>query len=168
MQFCFSHDFDIDPAGFWEIFFNEEYNQELYRQLNIRSRTVVEQQDDGVCIRRIQRVEPSVPIPAWAASVIKSTAYTEHNLFYRDRSVMDVRIEPAVMAERFHLSGVFAVTPLPEGRCRREFRGELRIAVPLLGPRIEKLMVEQIREAYETAARLTHQWVKRHKARPSS
>ena len=39
---------------------------------------------------------------------------------------MDVKIDPAVMRDRFQLSGVFAVTPLGPGRCRREFSGEIK------------------------------------------
>ena len=164
MHFSFTHDFDVAPKAYWDLFWSDGYSEDLYRQLGMRSRVVLEQKDEGATIRRAQKMEPDFPVPAWAAAAIKSTAYTEHDLYHKDRSAMDVRIEPALMAERFQMSGVYAVTPLPDGRCRREFRGEVKIAVPLLGGKIEKMMIDQLRDAYETTARVTREWVQRSKA----
>jgi hypothetical protein len=101
-------------------------------------------------------------------SVIKDTAYTEHDVYNRERSSMDVRIEPALMKDRFHMTAVYAVTPLGEGRCRREFSGEVKISVPLLGGRIEKMMIEQLNDAYEVAARVTRQWVAKRKSQAAT
>ncbi len=167
MKFNFGHDFDIHPEGFWQIFWSDDFNRELYRQLNMRSRQVLEQKDEGNTIRRSQKLDPTTPIPSWAASIIKDTSYTEHDVFHKDRSSMDVRIEPSLAKDRFQMSGVFAVTPLGapgSGRCRREFTGEVKISVPLVGGKVEHMMVDQMKEAYETAARVTREFVAKHKA----
>jgi hypothetical protein len=68
------------------------------------------------------------------------------------------------MRDRFHLSGVFAVTPLGPGRCRREFSGEIRVSVPFLGGKIEKFMLDQIRDGYDQAARVTQAFIARRKS----
>ena len=77
---------------------------------------------------------------------------------------MNVQIEPAVMRDRFQLAGVFAVTPLGPGRCRREFSGELKVSIPLLGGKIEKFMVDQIRDGYDQAARITRDYLAKQKS----
>jgi len=159
MNFSFVHDFDIDAKSYWDVFWTEDYNKDLYKQLNMRSRTVLSQTDEGGVIRRSQKMEPTSPIPSWATSVIRDTSYVEHDTYHKDRSSMDVRIEPLLLKDRFHMSAVYSVTPLSEGRCRREFKGEVRISVPLLGGRLEKMMVDQLRDAYDTAARVTREFI---------
>ena len=164
MNFSFAHDFDIDPQGFWDLFFSKPYEEDLYKRLKIRTRTVLEHKDEGNLVRRTQRMEPELAVPSWAASVIKDTGYTEYDVLDKATSKMAVRIEPMLMKERFQMSSSFNVTPLGPRRCRREFAGEVKILVPLLGGRIEKLMIDQMREAYDTAAQVTREWVAKQKA----
>lgn len=154
MRFRFTQDFDLSPEAFWDVFWSDGYSEALYRQLGTRSRKVLAYVDDGETIRRVQRIEPDVPLPAWAAARLKSTAYTEHDLYIRRRSLMEVRIEPEARTARFQMGGVQTVTQLGPGRCRREFLGEVRVEVPLLGVVIERRMVEQLRAAFEAGARV--------------
>ena len=163
MNFSFVHEFDIDPQGFWELFFSAPYEEDLYKRLKMRTRTVLLHQDEGAIIRRTQRMEPQLNIPSWATSVVKDTGYTEYDVMHKATSRMEVRIEPALMKERFQMNCSFIVTPLGPGRCRREFAGEVKISVPLLGGKIEKLMIEQLREAYDTAAQVTREWIAKKK-----
>ena len=164
MNFSFAHEFDIEPQGFWDLFFSQPYEEELYKRLKMKTRTVLEHKDEGNLVRRTQRMEPELNIPSWATSVIKDTGYTEYDVMNKATSTMEVRIEPALMKDRFKMHSTFKVTPLGPGRCRREFAGELRISVPLLGGKIEKLMVEQLREAYDMAAQVTREWISKKKA----
>ena len=58
--------------------------------------------------------------------------------------------------DRFQMHGDYIVTPLDGGkRSRREFKGEVKVRVPLIGGRIEKFMMEQLRDSYDIAARVT-------------
>jgi len=164
MQFRFVHDFDVEPAGFWEIFFSEAFEAELFRGLKMRSWKVTERRDEGARLHRTVKLEPDMAVPSWASSVVRETGYTEIDVFQKAESKMDVTIEPAVMRDRFHLSGVFAVTPLGPGRCRREFAGELKVSIPLLGGRIEKFMVDQIRDGYDQAAHITRDYLAKQKS----
>lgn len=161
MNFAFTHDFDTEPAGFWQLFFSDAYEQELFRRLKMRSYRVLERCEEGSRYRRVLEFVPEMEFPSWAQSVVRETGYREHDLFHRDHSVMDVVIEPQAMKERFAMAGVFKVTPLGNGRSRREFSGEVRMAVPLLGGKIEKFLVERMRDGYEAAAALTREWIAR-------
>jgi len=161
MEFSFAHEFSIEPEGFWQLFFSEPYEKDLFRCLKMKSYTVVERRDEGRLYRRVLDLSPEMAVPSWATNVVRETRYREHDVFHRDRSAMDITIEPAVLKERFVMSGVFKVTPLPGGRCRREFSGEIRILVPLIGGKIEKFLVDRMREGYDAAAALTRDWIAR-------
>lgn len=77
---------------------------------------------------------------------------------------MEVMIEPTAQRERIDFKGVFAVTPLGDKRCKRTFEGTVKISIPFLGGRIEKYMMEQVRDGYDTAAKVTSSSSKKQKA----
>ncbi len=164
MNFVFAHDFDIDVEGFWKMFFSDEYEQALWKHLKMRNPTILERKDEGSVYRRSVRLEPEMEVPPWAASLVKSTGYIEHDLLHRDRSSMDVRIEPLMMKDRMQLHGTFTVSSLGSGRCRREFRGELKINVMLIGGKMEAFMVDRIREGYDSSAVMTREFIARKKS----
>jgi hypothetical protein len=164
MRFAFAHDFDIAAEDFWTMFFSDEYEQALWKHLKLANPTILERKDEGNVYRRSVRLEPEVQVPAWAASVVSSTGYTEHDLLHRDRGSMDVRIEPHRLKDRFQLHGTFRVTALSPGRCRREFSGEVQISVLLIGGKLEAFMVDRLREGYDSAAAMTRDFIARKKS----
>lgn len=164
MNFNFSHDFDIDVANYWKIFLTPEFNKEMFGDLKVKKYEVLKQEDDGQHFRRVQEVEPSTPIPSFLQSIVKSIGYTEYDDLDWSTNVMDVRIETHMMKDKFSMHGKYAVLPLDGGkRCRREFRGEVKVSMPLIGGRIEKYMMEQLRDSYEIAAACTRRWIERYK-----
>jgi hypothetical protein len=170
MHFRFEHEFDIDPKTYWEIFFDEEYNKELYKRLRMSERQVLEQKDDGKTIRRSIRLTPADDVPAMFKSVIKDTGYTEHDVYYRDRSSMDVTIEPAMMKNKFDFKATYSVAPVGPGndRCRRVFEGDCKVSVMVIGGQIEKYIVENVRSSYDTATAVTREWIAKRKAQPTT
>lgn len=160
MNFHFVHEFDIDVAGYWKVFLSEPFNQDLYRELKMKSRRVIETTDDGKIFRRVQQLEPTTPVPGFLQSIVKDTGYTESDVLDWAKNTMEVMITTPMFKDRFQMRGLYVVTPLGDGRrCRREFKGEVRVSVPLLGGKIEKYMMEQLRDAYEVAARVTRKWI---------
>ena len=159
MNFVFAHEFDIDAEGFWKMFFSHEYEQALWKHLKLRNPTILERKDEGNTYRRSVRLEPEMEVPSWAASVVSNTGYIEHDVLHRDRSSMDVRIEPLMMKDRMQLHGAFKVTPLSPGRCRREFSGDIKINVLLIGGKMEKFMIDRMREGYDAAAVMTRDFI---------
>ena len=143
MNFSFVHEFDINPQGFWDLFFSAPYEEELYKRLKMKSRTVIEHKADENFVRRTQRMEPQMNIPSWATSVVKDAGYTEYDVLDKKASRMDVRIEPAMMKDRFHITSAFTVTPAGPGRCKRGvFRGD---------PHLGAAAWRQAREAHDRA-----------------
>ena len=166
MNFSFVHEFDIDPAGYWKIFLSPEFNKDMFSELKMKEYKVVTQEDDGKHFHRVQTLEPSTPIPSFLQSVVKSTGYTEIDDLDWASNVMKVKIETQMFKDRFHMAGDYVVTPLDGGkRCRREFKGEVKVTMALIGGRIEKYMMEQLRDSYDIAARVTRRWIEQQKVK---
>lgn len=170
MDFAIAHDFDSDVDGYWRTFFDEDYNAALYRELGMRERRLIERRDEdgGDTIRRVVRIVPKADIPAVVQKFVGSQiAYVERSVWRRAASALDVEIEIDVPAarDRVQMRGVYTVAPLGTGRVRREFRGTIRVGIPLLGGQIERQVVESIRKSYETAATFTRRWLAEHAQR---
>lgn len=163
-HFRFAHDFDIDPQGYWEVFFDEAYNVELYKRTKIKNRQVISQTDDGKIMRRTQRLTPDQELPGFIKSIISDVTYTEIDVFNRERSEMEVRIEPAMMKNKFDFKAIYSVKPLGEGKCRRVFEGDSKVSVMLVGGQIEKYMIDEMRVSYDIAAKVTAEWIAKRKS----
>ncbi len=164
MNFSFVHEFDIDPDGYWKIFLSPDFNKEMFAELKMKKYEVNEQKDDGKHFHRVQSLEPSTPIPSFLQSVVKSTGYTEVDDMDWGTGVMRIKIETAMFKDRFSMHGDYIVTPLDGGkRARREFKGEVKVSMPLIGGRVEKYMMEQLRDSSDLAARVTRRWIEKQK-----
>jgi hypothetical protein len=168
MHFRFEHDFDIDAKDYWDLFFAEDYTSDLYKAIQMKEWRILEMKDDGKTLKRVVKLSPERDIPAVFKKVIKGTGYTEHDLFHRDRSEMDVDIELDMMKEKFKLHGVYAVRPLGPGRCRRSFEGDANVSIMLIGGQIEKYIIDEMRTSYEVATQLTRRFIEKRKAAPST
>jgi len=160
MNFHFSHDFDTDVASYWKIFLSPDFSKEMFAELKMRKYEVLSRNDDGTRFTRVQTLEPATPIPSFLTSIVKSTAYTEYDDLEWATNTMKVDIKTAMFTEKFQMGGDYTVTALDGGtRCRREFKGEVKVGIMLIGGRIEKYMLEQMRDSYETAAATTRRWI---------
>lgn len=161
MRFRLAHEFDVSPEKFWSVFFIKAYNEELYKQLHFHHYELLEfeEHEQGRSMKRVQKLEPGSSLPSWASSLIPSMAYTEYNLYNKQKSNMEVNLESALLKDRFWFQGIYQVSPLPNQRCFRDFVGEVKISVPLLGGKLEKLVIEQLQAAEPTVIQVTKKWL---------
>jgi len=165
MNFSFVHEFDTDVKTYWKIFLSPEFNKEMFADLRMKKYEVLEQKDENGKFHRVQTLEPTTPIPGFLQSIIKSTGYTETDDLDWATNIMKVKIETAMFKDKFHMAGDYSVQPIGDGkRVRREFRGEVKVSMALIGGKIEKYMMEQMRDSYEIAARVTRKWIEKEKA----
>jgi hypothetical protein len=165
MNFSFVHEFDCDVKTYWKIFLSPDFNKDMFAELKMKDYKVIQQTDDGKMFHREQSLEPTTPIPGFLQSIIKSTGYTEVDDLDWSTNVMKVKIITAMFKDKFDMHGDYSVQPLGDGkRVRREFRGEVKVSIALIGGKIEKYMMEQMRDSYEIAARVTRKWIEKEKA----
>jgi hypothetical protein len=160
MEFSISHEFATTPERFWQMFFDEEYNRGLYVALQIDREVVERREDDRTLVLHCKQ-QPQKELPELLKKVTPDVSYLERSTFDKARQVLDVVIEPQSGGDRFGLKGVYEVIPAGPGSVRRTFRGTVTIKVPLVGGTIERMVVGQLQDSYETATRFTRQWLQR-------
>jgi hypothetical protein len=160
MKFTIAHEFDCDAKTYWDIFFDLDYQKDMYSGLGIKERTVLLFEEDDREIRRKIKMVPQRDLPGALKSILKGDlGYIEHNVYHKGKDLMDVRIEPTLMADRFKMSAEFRVVTLGPKRVRREFVGEIKVSVPLFGGKIEDLVMTDVRKSYDQAAVTTAKWI---------
>jgi hypothetical protein len=160
MKFSITHEFDCDAKTYWEIFFDLDYQKDMYSGLKIKERTVLLFEEDEREIRRRIKIMPERDLPGALKSVLKGDlGYIEHNVYHKGQDYMDVRIEPTLMKDRFKMAAVFRVVTLGPKRVRREFKGSINVSIPLLGGQIEKTVMADVRKSYDQAAVTTTRWI---------
>ncbi len=163
MNFSIVHEFDTDVKSYWDLFLSEEFGTALMAGLKMKNHKLLKREDDGTTFRRDQSMEPTVALPAMFAKMVPSMGYTEHDTLVWSTNCMKIVIEPASMKDKFQTQGDYIVTPIGDKRCRREFRGDVKVSIPLIGGKMEKFTVDQMKESYEVATRITREWIQKAK-----
>ena len=168
MDYTIEDDFDVSAERYWEVFFSEEYNAAMWPALEIEHELLMlERTGEGadLKIERKQRLTPKREVPGFLKKfVADKIAYTEHNHFSRKDNVMKTVTTPSFMAEKIKTEGVYRLVELGPNKVRRIWEGSAKVSVPLLGGRIEKHLVGEIRESYRKATEFTRKWHKEHPA----
>jgi hypothetical protein len=161
-HFVISHDFDTDPETFWKLFFHEPYKVAMYERIGIKERTILSRKDDGDTQSFSERIVPKRDLPDVIKKVVKGDfGYTETSTFTLSKNHGDVKIEPTLMRDKTRISAKYTLTPLGPGRVRRTFEGDITVSIPLLGGRIEKTIIEDMRRSYDIVAEVTREWLKK-------
>jgi hypothetical protein len=161
-HFAFTHEFDATPEEFWRVFLHEPYNVELYDRIGVKERTVLDRSEDATTVKWAVRIVPKRDIPAVVKKVVGGDlGYTEHGVYHKGQDRLDVRIETTLLRDRTKIAGVYTVKPIGPRRLSRTFEGDAAVDIPLVGRRVEAVVVDDMRKSYDVAARVTAEWLAR-------
>jgi hypothetical protein len=156
------HDFDADIERYWKVFFHEPYNVALYEQIKVKERKVLDWKETEGTIYRAIKIVPERDLPGFLKKIVGGDlGYVETSTFYRDKHSMDVTVEPTLMKDRTKMKARYWLEQPQPGKVRRIFDGSIDVSVPLVGRKIEQFIVEDMKRAYDTAARVTSEWLKK-------
>ena len=71
---------------------------------------------------------------------------------------------PGFAADRIHTVGTYRLEPLGPDRVKRVWEGVCECKIPLLGGKVEKHLVDEVRESYRRATVFTRRWIADHPA----
>jgi Protein of unknown function (DUF2505) len=166
MEYRIEDTFDVSAARYWEVFFSDEYNAGLWPALDIKRELLVfERQGEGptLRIRREQRLTPQREVPGFIKKLVSGAiTYVEKNEFVAADNAMRTVTIPGFAADRITTTGVYRLEPLGDHRCKRVWEGVCECRIPLLGGKVEKQLVEEVRESYRRAAEFTRKWIVDH------
>ena len=163
MHYTLTDDFDTTIPHYWEVFFDDAYNAELYKRLKI-GREVLDVQREGegesLIIRRKVKLTPQREVPALFARFVKGAiTYTEQNVYTARTSTMEVVTIPGFMADALTTRGIYKVTTVGPGKVRRTWDGDIVCKIPLVGGKVEKGIAEEVTQGYRDTTEFTRKWL---------
>jgi hypothetical protein len=168
MKYTIEDTFDVSPARYWQVFFDDEYNRALWPYLNIECKPLkLERTGEGDDLRivREQHLTPKREVPAIIAKFVKGAiSYTERNEFTARTNSMRTTTTPSFMADKIHTVGTYRLDVLGPEKVNRVWEGEIDVSIPLVGGKVEKLLAEEVRDSYKRATEFTRKWHAEHGA----
>ncbi len=162
MKLHVKHTFSgITLEQYGELYFDESFNEYLCRGVNLL-RNVKEKKLDGTRLTRITTVSPDRVIPAPLAKVIKMDRLEYDEELHYDtgayKGTWKINV-PGPIGSKFSAGGEFVFREVAGG-VERELWGDVSVKVPLVGSKIEKLIMADVEKSYETAAAQTSQYIR--------
>jgi hypothetical protein len=167
-RFSIVHEFDCEPALHWELFFDEAFNVDQFARIQCE-RKLLSQRDEPERRLRDQEITPQRDVPGVLRKLLPSGAlkYVERGVWKKPAGPLTVNVTVPAAGDRFAMTADYSVSPLPGGRCRREFAGECSVRVPLVAGMAEKAIIDNLRQTYDDAARVFNDWIARRKTAKS-
>lgn len=166
MEYRIEDDFDASAEHYWDFFFSEPFNAAMWPALDV-DWELLELRRDGegqaLRIHREQRLTPRREVPRFMKKFVDGAiTYVEKNDFVAaDNSMKTVTI-PGFAADRIRTVGVYRLEVLGPKKVRRIWEGVCECRIPLIGGKIEKQLVEEVRDSYRRATDFTRKWIAEH------
>jgi hypothetical protein len=162
-HFKFVHEQNCDPARFWEVFFDEAYNQATYAYVGVKERQFLDMQDDGKIKTWVLRVFPQRDLPEFVKKMMKGDlGYIEHARMDKAANRIESRIEPTLFKDKTKINAVYTVASTAPGKCVRTFEGDVEVSIALIGRKVEDFIVADMTKAYNSIAEFTNEWLAKH------
>ncbi len=154
------HPLPVSPVRAWNGLFGEAYAQVLEERSKIHN-LVLEERVDGPIRRKRTRVTTKREIPSAFSKILGSgpLTYEIEEEFEDTRQLMRWRVIPARMADKITAEGTYSIGPGPNDSSVRRVVGEVRVAIPLLGGQIEKLVAKELEAGYERSTAFAREWL---------
>lgn len=159
--FRFEREFVGDAEAYWHAFFDEDCSREQYEAVGVRSFEVVELSRDDRGVRRSVRVVPARDLPAMIRRVTgASLGYLETTVYRRAEGTAETVVVPSTLASRIEVVGTHRITA-SGGSISRVFEGTVAVRLPLVGRRIERIVLDDMAASYRLGAAITQAWMDR-------
>lgn len=161
MRIHVAHRFPVTPRAYWEATRDEALEARMADAGEVDF-THLERTVEGAVTRDRIRVTPRKELPAVAQRALGTPRFTYVQIVDSDDSTMTTswKVVTDVLSDKVTCGGTSRVVPAPEG-CERVIEGEIKVAIPLVGGAIEKVVLEQLSRSYDRAADVIRDWLAR-------
>ncbi len=162
MKFHVVHTFPVSARRYWDATDTPSCNAAIDGATKIKRELLEERTRPG---RRFQKVRsvPDRKLPGVVATAIGSDRLVliQDQDFDDDKLVLSFRATPEArkVANKVRCQGTLTVRDRGDGTCERVVKGEISVAIPLVGRKIEKQVVDQLSDGYEKNARAITSWL---------
>jgi hypothetical protein len=161
-EFSIIHEFETDAQGFWRIFLDNEFQNEMYRAAGMQ-RTEIRREDLADRTVIVAECIADRQLPAIVRSLLGGNplGYTETLTFHKPTSQLEQQIEMGVLTDRIRFNGALAVEKLADDHVRRCYSGAINVNIALMGKKIEQSTVNEMKRTHDHAAELMRAWLAR-------
>jgi len=162
-HFKFVHDINCNATRYWEVFFDDAYNKAIYSHVNVKERQFLDMQENGNTKTWVLRVFPERDLPGFVKKMINGDlGYIEHATMDKAANRINCRIEPTLFKEKTKINAVYSLEVLGPDKVRRTFEGDVEVSMPLIGRKVEDVIVTDMTKAYDSIADFTNEWLVTH------
>ena len=159
------HEMDMSEEKFWELFFNNDLQKDIFlKLLGFPKWEVVDFKDGEKEIIRVTKAQPKMEVPGAVAKLIgDGFGYTENGAFDKSAKVYKYKITPSSMAEKIKNEGSVKVEAKPgtSDKCVRVVDIVMECKIFGIGGMVEKTFEKQTREGCEASAKFLNDHVKK-------
>lgn len=161
-SFQMKHEMDMSAEKFWELFFNNDLQKDIFLKcLGFPKWEVVEFKDGEKEIIRVTKAQPKMEVPGAVAKLIgDGFGYTENGSFDKAAKVYKYKITPSTMADKIKNEGSVRVEAKGD-KCVRVVDIIMECKIFGIGGMIEKTFEKQTRDGWEESAKFLNDHVKK-------
>ena len=161
--FTMRHELDCSPEHFWKLFFEPEFNEQLFKALEFPTWKLLETKETDTQIIRTVKATPKMDAPAAVVKLLGSSfGYDEVTTFDKASKTTTFVIKTNVMTDKLKNEGTVACEPRGEGKSTRVVTIVAEAKVFGLGGMIESSFEKSFRTGWQNSANFINKWVKDH------
>ena len=161
--FTMRHDLDCDCDTFWKLFWELDFNEQLFKALEYPAWKLVDTKETDKEIIRTVKATPKMEAPGPVAKLLGSSfGYDEEGRFDKATKTHKFIITPNVLAGKLRNEGTVKCEPRGEGKSTRIVEIIAEAKVFGLGGMIESSFEKSFRTGWQKSADFINKWVKDH------
>lgn len=150
------------PAAVFGVYFDAAHRDEQDRRVEVARRDILEDVDTATSRTRTCRVFPRRQLPALVRALVKGDlSFDETIVWTKATDTIDFDIQPRILDGRCHIVACYHLTARGDRQVHRLYEGTVSVATRLIGPRIEKAILEDLSRSLVISAACTQEFVDR-------
>ena len=160
-KFTVTHEISCDAETFWKVFFEKEFNEQLFRQeLGFPEFSIVSQVETDTSIVRKVAGQPKMDLPGPVAKLLGSNfRFTEEGTLDKASKVWRFKMTPSTMADKLRQEGTMRIEAVGTGKVRRIAELTMEAKVFGIGGLIESTTEKQLREGWDRSAVFMNRYI---------
>jgi hypothetical protein len=154
------------PAAVFATYFDPLHAAEEDQRAGVASRDLLEMADRPDELVRVSRVRLRRQLPAVIRALVGGDlGYDERIVWHKALDRIDYDIRPRMLSGRIHIEAVYQLTQRGPGEVHRLYEGEVTAELRLIGPRVERGIIEDMGKSLALTAACTQEGLDKAAAR---
>lgn len=160
-KFTVTHEINCNAERFWQLFFDKEFNDKLYREvLGFPKYEVLKHEETATQITHKVMGQPKLNLPGPVAKLLGANfIYTEEGSFDRATSRWTWKMTPSALADKMRNEGALRVEPIGADKVRRIAEITIEAKIFGVGGMIESSAEKQLREGWDDSAKFLNKYL---------